>query len=935
MADNTALTAVLSGNKPASISDIVSAIQGQYQGVTPAGQFVRTDPFLNEAAVASGAITPIPGAHGAGRYFGQGTQSVGTGTPTGTVAGIGGTGGGQGTSWFRPGNFDINTYKQIPKSPEVAQAIAAGNVYGGSDSSPVTTVESGYQTPYTPLFSDLPMWLTTGAGMLIPGAGMLLNAAEGYAQTEAANTLAKTLNDAYGVDQMPTNSPWLGALLGLINTDTGAAKAAKSLAKNFENEQNLFGYYDAALNDAIQPLVADILASNDTSLDPNQMGSLGNTIGQMINTNVANGMELDKAIEAVARDLGITPEAAQAYGQEALMTPEQQLENQVARLRALEAATNPNNPLQAVVEGITGATPASNPQALAGVLGGMNPNDPVAQQLMQQMAPTFNNDPALVQGYLMAANDPIMNQMVAAVPTSPNMTPAEMGQLANQMQAQIQQNLAAGMTPVQAVLNAAKDNGATPQKAAEAAANAAQDPIAAMAQLMSDPFTSAPTPNQMAQVAQQMANSVPNQLPTQAAPTQQSIANAMNNAIQNGQNPMTAAFNAGMAAGVPPTEAAAAAANLSPDPIEALANMLPQAQQIQNVMQSVPQDPNKTPQEQQQAIVEAMQQARESGGDPNKAAFDAARAMGATPSVVAAQIANETDDPIGVLGTLMASLPDAPPAVAQNQPSYTVGSDGNYHWSNGNVTDRETGTIMGGVLTDSWGTPVQDGFGGVVGWGVGYSQNYVGSGSGSSASYDYSGAADTGMATNNAGQTVSNDASIAMQNDQFFGGTDAGSGGGYDYSGAGDTGMATNDAGQTVSNDASIAAQDAASFGDSGGGGGGGGSSRYCCSRMVHHGLWDVNHEFARLTVWSRKQPRWWRSGYPVWGKIIAKHLLGKVGFWTDVMQAFYDNKVRNKPRTWKSTLGELVIFPGAFVCGMIWREVPKGARLADPKEFA
>jgi gas vesicle protein len=121
----------------------------------------------------------------------------------------------------------------------------------------------------------------------------------------------------------------------------------------------------------------------------------------------------------------------------------------------------------------------------------------------------------------------------------------------------------------------------------------------------------------------------------------------------------------------------------------------------------------------------------------------------------------------------------------------------------------------------------------------------------------------------------------------------------------------------------------------SSGGGGSSSSSRYCCSRMVHHGLWDVNHEFARLTVWSRKQPRWWRSGYPVWGKIVAKHLLGKVGFWTEVMQAFYDNKVRNKPRTWKSTLGELVIFPGAFVCGMIWREVPRGARLADPKEFA
>jgi hypothetical protein len=215
-------------------------------------------------------------------------------------------------------------------------------------------------------------------------------------------------------------------------------------------------------------------------------------------------------------------------------------------------------------------------------------------------------------------------------------------------------------------------------------------------------------------------------------------------------------------------------------------------------------------------------------------------------------------------------------------------------YKDGSMRDAMDGTVVGGVVTDSQGNPVTTTDGTPVGWGVGVSPTYNSSSDGLSSSQ---------------------------------------------RSEAANTGMATNEAGQTVSNAATIAAQDAASFGDSGGdsggGGGGGGSSRYCCSRMVHHGLWDVNHEFARLTVWSRKQPRWWRSGYPVWGKIVAKHLLGKVGFWTEVMQAFYDNKVRHKPRTWKSTLGELVIFPGAFVCGMIWREVPQGARLADPKEFA
>jgi hypothetical protein len=219
-------------------------------------------------------------------------------------------------------------------------------------------------------------------------------------------------------------------------------------------------------------------------------------------------------------------------------------------------------------------------------------------------------------------------------------------------------------------------------------------------------------------------------------------------------------------------------------------------------------------------------------------------------------------------------------------------------YKDGSMRDAMTGDVVGGVVTDSQGNPVTSTDGTAVGWGVGVSPTYSGGSSGS-------------------------DGLSSSQRSE-----------------AANTGMATNEAGQTVSNAATIAAQDAASFGDSGGdsgggGGDGGGGGRYCCSRMVHHGLWDVNHEFARLTVWSRKQPRWWRSGYPVWGKIVAKHLLGKVGFWTEVMQAFYDNKVRNKPRTLKSTLGELVIFPGAFVCGMIWHKIPEKATLADPREFA
>lgn len=120
----------------------------------------------------------------------------------------------------------------------------------------------------------------------------------------------------------------------------------------------------------------------------------------------------------------------------------------------------------------------------------------------------------------------------------------------------------------------------------------------------------------------------------------------------------------------------------------------------------------------------------------------------------------------------------------------------------------------------------------------------------------------------------------------------------------------------------------------SGGGGDDPGGGRWCCSQMVHHGLWSHKHEFARLTVWSKNQPNWWRSGYNVWGKVIAKTLLRKKGFWSDVMQSFYDYHIAKKSYTWKTALAHVVIYPGAFICGHIWRDVPTVARFAEFEEL-
>ena len=194
---------------------------------------------------------------------------------------------------------------------------------------------------------------------------------------------------------------------------------------------------------------------------------------------------------------------------------------------------------------------------------------------------------------------------------------------------------------------------------------------------------------------------------------------------------------------------------------------------------------------------------------------------------------------------------------------------------------------------------------------------------------------DTGMDVNSAGQTVSNTATIAAQNEAIFGSASGESG--FSMGNAAETGMGTNAAGQSVSTDATVAAQDAAMFGGDSNTSESNSSSNdgtYCCSRMVHLGVWGETKELARMHVWHHAQPKWWIAGYSVWGKIVANTLFRKKGFWTDVMQAFYDHRIKNKPRTLKSVIADLVIYPGVFVCSMLWRNAPETTRYVPEDEM-
>jgi hypothetical protein len=93
----------------------------------------------------------------------------------------------------------------------------------------------------------------------------------------------------------------------------------------------------------------------------------------------------------------------------------------------------------------------------------------------------------------------------------------------------------------------------------------------------------------------------------------------------------------------------------------------------------------------------------------------------------------------------------------------------------------------------------------------------------------------------------------------------------------------------------------------------------YCCTKMVEHELWSTRREYAKMCVWHRKQPQWWIDGYDIWGKVIANTVLAKKSpFWTRVMQEFYEHHALKKERTIYSTIGDITIYPGSFICGMI-----------------
>jgi hypothetical protein len=256
-----------------SVNDIVTAIQSQYQPIQ---------------------VNTGEGPYGAARFIGQGSGVADAGQPV-TGATI--------PSWFTPGQFDINAYSVTPQE-ELAQQIATGELYGGgSDVTQTGGTEGAYGSAYDAWGQTAPKGLTSLLNSMIPGAGLMVGAGQGYNQTNLGNQIGIGLS-AYGGQPTGPSSPAVGALLGALGISTPSGKMAQALAQQYSDPQSLYGYMSVATDPAMLSIAESLMANASTPLSANDVGIIGAAISSQISQNVASGMSVGQAYAAAAQDLG-------------------------------------------------------------------------------------------------------------------------------------------------------------------------------------------------------------------------------------------------------------------------------------------------------------------------------------------------------------------------------------------------------------------------------------------------------------------------------------------------------------------------------------------------------------------------------------------------------------------------------------------------------
>lgn len=316
-------------------------------------------------------FTTSGGSYGAGRFItnpldagGDGTNVGGAVTPP--------------APWFTPGEFNLADY-QNTVAPEAAERIATGTVYGDSNVSPVDSVsDTGWLSdPYAGLdpISDA---ARQAIGSVIPGAGMIIGAGQGYTGATATNTLNDVLG-YLGQDGFGNISPAKASVLGAFGITPESIKDAQDFYAIFDKDAaTMLNWAALPMDTATNQIVDFLMEGAQNPLSPQDIGVMAFAVGTDINKAVVEGKSLTDAVRDVAISKGVSPTTAAEMGVQASRSA---VTNALAQGLTLEdidpaAVAVYNDPLGALIDalGITGRIDESLTEQL-GALDYATPDD--------------------------------------------------------------------------------------------------------------------------------------------------------------------------------------------------------------------------------------------------------------------------------------------------------------------------------------------------------------------------------------------------------------------------------------------------------------------------------------------------------------------------------------------------------------------------------
>jgi hypothetical protein len=304
---------------------------------------------------------------------------------------------------------------------EVAEQVATGNLYGGESASPVGNVgNAGWQDdPYNSLFNPVPGWAKGVIGGVMPGMGVVIGAGQGYNNAVGTNAMNTALG-AYGSEGFGEVNPAMAALWGALGITPNSVKGAQTMAGYFDNPESMFGYMAAGADPAISQIVSSALATQagQTQMTPTaqEVGAMGNQIGEQINAAIAAGkgtVSLSQAVTSVAIQNGIPPSQAAEMGVNAAVAS---VTNGLAAGLTLAdidpaAVAAYNDPMGALIDslGITGKINESVTAATS----------PINEQLSNLNFATSEDVANAVSGANYATKDDIVNALADLNYTTP------------------------------------------------------------------------------------------------------------------------------------------------------------------------------------------------------------------------------------------------------------------------------------------------------------------------------------------------------------------------------------------------------------------------------------------------------------------------------------------------------------------------------------